>query len=100
RDILLTRYEGAIQAAFREVSDALAQRSTIDEEIAAQTALVEATAATYRLSEARFSKGISSFLNVLDSQRALFSAQQNLINALLARQANQVTLYRVMGGGV
>lgn len=100
RDILLTRYEGAIQAAFREVSDALAQRGTIDEEIAAQTALVEATAATYRLSEARFSKGISSFLNVLDSQRALFSAQQNLINALLARQANLVTLYRVTGGGV
>jgi len=100
RDILLTRYEGAIQVAFREVSDALAQRGTIEEEIAAQTALVDATAVTYRLSEARFSKGISNFLNVLDSQRALFSAQQNLINALFARQANLVTLYRVMGGGV
>jgi len=60
---------------------------------------VEATAASYELSEARFSKGIDSFLNVLDSQRSLFSAQQNLISARLARETNLVTLYRVLGGG-
>jgi multidrug efflux system outer membrane protein len=99
REMMLARYEGAIQTAFREVSDALAQRGTIDEQIDAQRALVEATAASYQLSEARFSKGIDSFLNVLDSQRSLFSAQQNLINARLAREANLVTLYRVLGGG-
>ncbi|MDY6850198.1 MAG: efflux transporter outer membrane subunit [Thermodesulfobacteriota bacterium] len=99
REMMLARYEGAIQTAFREVSDTLAQRGTIDEQIDAQRALVEATAASYELSEARFSKGIDSFLNVLDSQRSLFSAQQNLISARLARETNLVTLYRVLGGG-
>lgn len=99
REIALARYEGAIQSAFREVADALAVRGTIDEQLDAQQSLVEATTATYRLSEARFSKGIDSFLNVLDSQRSYYGAQQNLIGIRLARLTNQVTLYRVLGGG-
>lgn len=99
REIVLARYEGAIQSAFREVADALAQRGTIDEQLTAQQSLVDATAESYRLSEVRFSKGIDSFLSVLDSQRSLYSAQQNLISVRLARLTNLVTLYRVLGGG-
>lgn len=97
--IFLARYEGAIQSAFREVADALAQRGTIDDQLEAQLSLVDATTETHRLSEVRFSRGIDSFLNVLDSQRSLYSAQQNLINIRLARLTNLVTLYRVLGGG-
>lgn len=99
REIALARYEGAIQSAFREVADALAQHGTIDDQLSAQQSLVDATAESYRLSEARFGKGIDSFLNVLDSQRALYGAQQNLISIRLTRQANLVQLYRVLGGG-
>jgi multidrug efflux system outer membrane protein len=99
REIFLARYERAIQSGFREVADALAQRGTLDNQMIAQQALVDATAETYRLSEVRFSKGIDSFLNVLDSQRSFYSARQNLIGIRLLRLANEVTLYRVLGGG-
>jgi multidrug efflux system outer membrane protein len=99
RDIAIAQYEKAIQTAFREVADALAQRGTIDEQIAAQQSLANATAESYRLSQARYEKGVDSYLSVLDSQRSTYSAQQNLIGVRLARLANLVTLYRVLGGG-
>lgn len=99
RDIFVARYEKAIQTAFREVSDALAQRGTIDEQVAAQQSLTEATAESHKLSQARYDKGVDSYLQVLDAQRALYGAQQNLISARLAKLSNQVTLYRVLGGG-
>src|SRR6185369_15886522 len=99
RDIAVARYEQAIQTAFREVADALAQRGTIDEQLAAHQSLKDATSETYVLSQARYEKGVSSYLSVLDSQRSLYSAQQNLIGVRLARLANLVTLYKVLGGG-
>ena len=54
---------------------------------------------TYRLSTARYEKGIDIYLNVLDAQRSLYSAQQGLIAIRLAKLANQVKLYAVLGGG-
>ena len=99
RDIAVAQYEKAIQTAFREVADALAQRGTLGDQLAAQQSLVEATAKSYRLSDARYEKGIDSYLNVLDAQRSLYGAQQGLIAVRLARLANQVTLYTVLGGG-
>ncbi len=99
RDIAVARYEKAIQTAFREVADALAQRGTIDEQLAAQQSLNDATAESFRLSRARYEKGVDSYLTVLDSQRSLYAAQQNLINTRLSRLANMVTLYKVLGGG-
>jgi multidrug efflux system outer membrane protein len=99
RDIALAQYEKAIQTAFREVADALAQQGTIDEQVAAQQSLTEATAQSYRLSQARYEKGVDSYLNVLDSQRSLYGAQQNLITTRLSRLTNLVTLYKVVGGG-
>jgi multidrug efflux system outer membrane protein len=99
RDIMVARYEKAIQSAFREVADALAERGTIDELLAAQQSLTDATAERYRLSLARFEKGVDSHLNVLDSQRSLYAAQQTMIGARLSRLANMVTIYKVLGGG-
>jgi len=99
RDIAVARYEQAIQTAFREVADALAQRGTIEEQLAAQQSLKEATSGSYELSRARYEKGIDSYLTVLDSQRSLYGAQQNLISVRLSRLNNLLTLYRVLGGG-
>lgn len=99
RDIALAQYELAIQSAFREVADALAARGTFDEQLAAQQALVDATDETYRLSQARYRSGVDSYLAVLDAQRSLYAAQQSLITLRLARSANLVTLYKVLGGG-
>jgi multidrug efflux system outer membrane protein len=99
RDIAVAQYEKAIQTAFREVADALAQRGTIDDQLAAQQSLTDATAESYRLSQARYEKGVDSYLTLLDSQRSLYGAEQNLISTRLARLANQVTLYKALGGG-
>ncbi|WP_243373708.1 AdeC/AdeK/OprM family multidrug efflux complex outer membrane factor [Geotalea sp. SG265] len=99
RDIAVAQYEKAIQIAFREVADALAQRGTIDEQVAAQQSLTDATAESFRLSQARYERGVDSYLNVLDSQRSLYAAQQNLISARLIRLSNMVALYKVLGGG-
>ena len=99
REIAVAQYEKAIQTAFREVADALAVRGTVDRQLAAQQSLVEASDKTYRLSQARYTKGIDSYLSVLDAQRSLYGAQQGLVALRLAKLANQVRLYAVLGGG-
>jgi outer membrane protein, multidrug efflux system len=99
RDIALAQYEKAIQAAFREVADALALRGTINDQVAAQQSLTDATGASYHLAQVRYEKGNDSYLNVLDSQRSLYGSEQNLISVRLARLTNLVTLYKVLGGG-
>lgn len=99
RDIAVANYEKAIQAAFREVADALAQRANIGEQLDAQRALVDATQASYGLSRNRYEIGLDSYINVLDAQRSLFSAQQGLINTVLLRETNSLNLYKALGGG-
>ncbi len=97
--IRIAQYEKAIQVAFRESSDALAVRATVGDQMNAQQALVAAAAESYRLSDLRYSKGVDSYLPVLDSQRSHYSAQQGLITVKLAQQSNVVNLYKVFGGG-
>jgi outer membrane protein, multidrug efflux system len=99
REIAVANYEKAIQAAFREVADGLARRGTMQDQMEAQQSLLDATAKTYRLSTRRYEKGIDIYLNVLDAQRSLYTAQQGLIAIRLAKLANQVKLYAVLGGG-
>ena len=98
KEISVAQYEKVIQTSFREVADALAVRGTVNQQIAAQQSLVDAFAETYRLSNARYIKGIDSYLSVLDAQRSLYGAQQGLISLHLARLVNQVTFYKVLGG--
>ena len=99
REITVAQYEKAIQTAFREVADALAVRGTVNQQIAAQESLVGAVSETYRLSNARYTRGIDSYLGVLDAQRSLYGAQQGLIFLRLARVTNLVNIYKALGGG-
>jgi len=99
REIDLATYEKTVQTAFREVADALATRGSIGEQIAAQQSLVDATQKSYTLSNALYRSGSYSFLEVLDAQRSLYTAQQTLIGLRLSEQSNRITLYKVMGGG-
>ena len=99
REMAVAQYEKAVQTAFREVADVLAVRGTVNRQIEAQQSLVEAVAEGYRLSHIRYTGGIDSYLSVLDAQRSLYGAQRGLISLRLARLANLVTLYTVLGGG-
>ena len=99
QSIEVANYEKTLQVAFREVADALAQRGTLAEQLAAQQSLTEATQRSYTLSDALFKNGASSYLDVLDAQRSLYAARQTSITLRLSEQANRITLYRVLGGG-
>ena len=99
RDIAVAQYEKAIQTAFREVSDSLAGRATLDEQVRAQAAQLNAEAIRFKLADLRYRAGAASYLDVLDAQRALFSSQQGLVQVQAARAQNLVTLYKVLGGG-
>lgn len=100
QQIALNNYEKSVQTAFREVSDTLATRATINDRLSAQTRLVEATATNYRLSEARFRAGIDNYLTVLDAQRSQYAAQKSLLSLQQANLSSQIDLYKVLGGGV
>ena len=99
RDIAVAQYEQAIQSAFREVADALAQREALSGQLQAQQSLVEASGDALKLSDARFARGVDSYLDVLDAQRSWYGAQQTLIGMRLSRLTNGVTLYKALGGG-
>jgi multidrug efflux system outer membrane protein len=99
RDIAVAQYEKSIQTAFREVSDALAGRATLGEQLRAQQAQVTAEQDRVRLSDLRYRNGAASYLDLLDAQRSLFAAQQALVQLQALGLQNSVALYRVLGGG-
>ncbi len=99
REIALAQYEKAIQTAFREVADGLASRATLMEQLQAQQALLNAENARSRLTKLRLDKGVASQLDWLDAQRALFAAQQALVQTRLSSLQNQISLFKTLGGG-
>ncbi len=99
RAIAVAQYEKSIQVAFREVADALAGRATLGEQLRAQQAQADAEAARFNLSDLRYRNGVASYLDLLDAQRALFTARQAVVQTRLLQLQNQVALYRVLGGG-
>ncbi|MEP6739841.1 MAG: efflux transporter outer membrane subunit [Caldimonas sp.] len=99
RDIAVAQYEKSIQTAFREVSDALAGRATLGEQLRAQAAQTNALDITFRLADLRYRAGAASYLDSLDAQRQLFIAQQALVQTRALQLQNLVALYKVLGGG-
>jgi multidrug efflux system outer membrane protein len=99
RDIAVAQYEKSIQAAFREVADALAGRATLVEQARAQAAVTQAEETRFRLADLRYRNGAASYLDVLDAQRALFQSQQAALQVQAAQVQNLVTLYKALGGG-
>ncbi|PKN38283.1 MAG: multidrug transporter [Deltaproteobacteria bacterium HGW-Deltaproteobacteria-2] len=99
KEISVAQYEKAIQTAFREVADALAEKSMVDQRLSAQQSLVDAVAETHRLANSRYTKGIDSYLSVLDAQRSLYGAKQVLTILRLTKINNQIILYKTLGGG-
>ena len=99
REQTLASYERSIQTAFREVSDVLATRATLGEQLAAQYRLQDNFDQTYEIADARFKAGISNYLDVLDAQRSLFDTQQGILDLELQKIISQIELYQALGGG-
>ncbi len=99
REIGIAQYEKSIQTAFREVADALAARATLGEQLRAQRAQAQAEEVRFRLADLRYRNGVTSFLDLLDAQRSLFTTQLATVQVQLSQIQNEVTLYKVLGGG-
>ncbi|KJR97113.1 MAG: hypothetical protein VR65_24395 [Desulfobulbaceae bacterium BRH_c16a] len=85
--------------ALREVADALSQYSHSAEEIAAQRRREFSAREGLRLTEKRYRAGVVSYLEVLDAQRQLYSAETDLAQSKLTRRTAAVQLYLALGGG-
>lgn len=99
REQNLANYERTIQTAFREVSDVLATRATLGQQLESQYRLQDNFDQTYEIADARFKAGISNYLDVLDAQRSQFSTQQGILNLELQKVISQIKLYQALGGG-
>lgn len=99
KDSAVAAYEGVIQVAFREVSDALAAADTLRREQTARRALVDTSRATLALAKARYEGGVDSHLRYLDAQRNSYVNEAAFIEASTQRQLALVDLFRALGGG-
>lgn len=99
-DELTAAYQRTVQGAFREVADALVARRRFAEQIEAQTRAVDAQRRLARTARLRYNNGIAIYLEVLDAERNLFSAEQQLLTLRSSALQNDVTLYVALGGGL
>ena len=95
----LLSYQQAIQRAFGDVSDALIGYQKLHEVRLRDQDTVADLQESVRLSNLRYSGGTTTYLEVLDGQRALFAAELDLAQARGAEYQGLVQLYRALGGG-
>lgn len=96
---LLLNYEKVAHNAFREVADALAAIRTLRAESAIRRGQVESATVAATLSRARYDGGVTSYLEVLDTERSLFQAQLQSTETLRQQFEAVIDLYLALGGG-
>lgn len=96
---LVESYRAAILAALADVEDALAATARTAEQQAFQAAALDEARRALRLAEVRYREGADDLLSVLDAQRTLFSAEDQVALTRLARLQASVSLYSALGGG-
>ncbi|MDR1397272.1 MAG: efflux transporter outer membrane subunit [Desulfarculales bacterium] len=100
REAAVVQYEKAIQTAFREVADALLSQASFADQIAAQERYLASQRLVSDLATDRYANGAASYLEVLDAQRSILQAEQNLLNIRRDQLMNAVNLYSALGGGL
>ncbi|WP_177323862.1 TolC family protein, partial [Plesiomonas shigelloides] len=82
-----------------EVADALSLRDSLNQQIISQRRYIESLQITLLRANKLYSGGMSSYIEVLDAERSLFTAQQKLLDLKYAQQVNEVNLFSALGGG-
>ncbi|MEI9853624.1 MULTISPECIES: efflux transporter outer membrane subunit [Enterobacter] len=95
----VVNYEQKIQAAFKDVADALALRDSISRQIDAQQRYLDSLQITLQRARGLYASGAVSYIEVLDAERSLFTTQQTLLDLTNSRQVNEINLYTALGGG-
>lgn len=96
----VANYDRTVQTAFREVSDALAGRRYLAEQIATLERALTAQERIARIAQLRYREGVADYLEVLDAERNLFNARQQLLATRRAWLQNRATLFVALGGGI
>lgn len=96
---LLLQYENTVLNSFREVEDALVEISTLKEELAAREQQVMAATNAEELSQLRYDRGVTSYLEVLETQRSSFDAQIAYSQVYQELLSSYINFYRTLGGG-
>ncbi len=99
RNLAVSSYELTVQAAFRDVADALTNQQWLLEQVGVQRLALTAQRERARLAQLRFENGAAAYLEVLDAQRDLLSAEQSLVQLQRALQSSRVGLFAAVGGG-
>jgi len=92
-------YRKAILSAFADVEEALAGTSRLGQQEQLQADVQAHAEESLRLAEVRYRAGADDLLTVLDAQRTLFAAQDQLAQVELSRLQAAVSLYKSLGGG-
>lgn len=92
-------YENTVLTAFKEVEDSLIEIDTYKRQMVAVGDKEKAAKNAYRLAKLRYDKGVSSYLEVLETERALFSAELELSQLKQQYLNGYVKLYKALGGG-
>jgi multidrug efflux system outer membrane protein len=95
----VARYQQAVQQAVREMSDSLVGHRKRQEARREQETLVQVLRNGTALSNLRYDGGVTSYLEVLDNERQLFSAELELARTRRDELLAVVQLYRALGGG-
>jgi multidrug efflux system outer membrane protein len=95
----LYQYEDVVLNAFREVEDALVEIETLKEQLAAKERQYLAAKNAQSLSQLRYNGGVTSYLEVLESERTLFSAELELSELQRLSLSSYIRLYKALGGG-
>ena len=96
----VANYDRTVQEAFREVSDALAGRRWLAEQVATLERAVIAQERIAHIARLRYREGVTNYLEVLDAERNLFNARQELLATERALLQNCATLFVALGGGI
>jgi len=99
REEALFRYQQVIQNAFRDVEDALVDQMRTREQLEAQSRQVEALRAYARTARLRYDNGYTSYIEVLDAEQSLFSAELGYVQTQGGLFQALINLYKAMGGG-
>lgn len=95
----LYAYEKAVLDAFRDVEDGLVSYEKMSLQRGAQSSRVEAERKVVRLAGVRYEGGVSDYLEVLDAQRSLFSAEIDDVLAMRDQLLALIRVYKALGGG-
>ena len=98
-ELAVVNYEKTVQTAFREVSDALSARHWLAEQVGIQQATLDAQADREHLARLRYDNGSAPYFEVLDAQRDLLAAEQQLVQTRRALLSSRISLYAALGGG-